>query len=1100
MTANKNSLNENWRSAIKNIFTPKPKYTVELVCYLPFKKEPISIKIDEVSDLEDDRIKKAYEAIRAKHPKSPIRLYSPLGNKTFYENTNSEYQLKVYDKDDNRVDTFSAGTLPQAMAMCEKMWNANPDSYKNIEVIHNNNVITSYNGLEEGFTMNLAAAPDPNEEENKKDNEQNPQQKEIEVNPNDVITTIKDNQGNDVNLSMSQDAQMVSIDGQTIKKDDIDKALEDLVKQVEQNKNNETQDQNNENDEQSSQNDENKEQNDDTDVNNDNQQDKPVDNSQNNDSDQQNEQPQDNQSTDEQQDQADDQQINNNEENTSNEIKDQQQDDSNSEDQDTDQNSNEKQNVSNDQLSDKQKQYMADYENKQNLDKASRYAIDQELKDFDNEAKKNAELKRKSYKDQGGQSFLNKMMNNSVTKELAANALTGLTGGAIAPVFGHHITDHGIDRINAYNKETQRINKAKADWEQKDKDAQARKDKEQELMNQHKQNKPSSAVGFSRENNTTKNKEKIQNAQQKYRQRMMNTINTQKNKKNKSESLTETELEHSWVNQKNDVANIDEFLELARNNIHPSLADTRRPRFHNIFANNESDKYIEIDGQPAEIMVVLDGVEQIKHPKTGEPVNVAIIKEKIPVSINPETGSFTYKDGERHSITFNQFKKLINAPENAEILNKFNKSHPDDPELVLELYKQAKENMDDMYPSWENAYWNEYDLQNYDPIERGKIYLRWKEAQEDRAFQDSHELTADEVKQEFALPKLQKKLEELGSLTGRLDQQAINSLLKQLPESKANELLDKVNEVLEDSYELNLIDTEKKIGEFMSTTPALLACENIINKLSDNALQKLEDNIPEDKEDEFESKKAALLNKYIKKAILHGVTRVITDPTIVSHKNEIIKDLDDLRKEYGISKWGMNVKQVKQMHEPSEKQFDGIKSEYSYDPEEVEYVKRELDALKTNNYQLKSEIEKLEYQFENGLISKEDVFTKMKELTNLEDSSWKDIVNASFSNNKNDADNGIGILDRIDRSLKAYKDIDTKGMRISDKYHKLLDDILDQLKTQYPEGNEEELGDIIKTWYNQTLKPEIAKDTSVDKKLKNYVVTDQISDDSEKQD
>ena len=1085
MTANKNPLNENWRSAIKNMFTPKPKYTVELVCYLPFKREPISIKIDEVSNLEDDRIKKAYEAIRAKHPKSPIRLYSPLGNKTFYENTSSEYQLKVYDKDNNRVDTFSAGTLPQAMAMCEKMWNANPDSYKNIEVIHNNDVITSYNGLEEGFTMNLAAAPDPNEEENKKNNEQNPQQKEIEVNPNDVITTIKDNQGNDVNLSMSQDAQEISIDGQTIQKDDIDRALEDLVKQVEQNKNdsqsndqknNEIQDQDNENGEQLSQNDN-------IDVNNNKQQNEPTDNSQTDDSDQQNEQPQDDKNTNEQQDNL------------------------NSEDQNTDQNSND-QNSDDNQLSDKQKQYMADYKNKQNLDKASQHAIDQELKDYDNEAKKNAELKRKSYKDQGGQSFLNKMMNNSVTKELAANALTGLTGGAIAPVFGHHITDHGIDRINAYNKETQRINKAKADWKQKDKDAQARKDKEQELINKYKQNKPNSAVGFSRENNTTKNKEKIQNAQQKYHQRMINTINAQKNKKNKSESLIETELEHSWVNQRNDIANIDEFLELARNNIHPSLADTRRPRFHNIFANNESDKYIEIDGQPAEIMIVLDGVEQIKHLTTGEPVNVAIIKEKIPVSINPETGNFTYKDGKRHSITFNQFKKLINAPENAEILNKFNKSHPDDPELVLELYKQAKENMDEIYQSWENAYWNEYDLQNYDPIERSKIYLRWKEAQEDRAFQDGHELTADEVRKEFALPKLQKKLEELGSLTGKLDQQAINSLLKQLPENKADELLDKVNEVLEDSYELNLIDTEKKIGEFMSTTPALLACENIIDKLTNGALQKLENNIPEDKKDEFESKKAVLLDKYIKKVILHGVTRTVTDPKILSRKAEIIKDVEDLRKEYNVSKWSMDVKQVKRIREPLYKEFDDMKSIYPlprdekdpYKKETIEKIRQELDALKTNKYQLRSEISRLEYQFEQGLISKREILAKIKELSDPNDNRWENVVNASFSSNNTDRKNGIGILDRIDRSLKAYKDVDTKGMSISDKYHKLLDDILDQLKTQYPEGNEEELGNIIKTWYNQTLKPEITKDTSVDKKLKNYVVTDQISDNSEKQD
>ena len=104
--------------------------------------------------------------------------------------------------------------------------------------------------------------------------------------------------------------------------------------------------------------------------------------------------------------------------------------------------------------------------------------------------------------------------------------------------------------------------------------------------------------------------------------------------------------------------------------------------------------------------------------------------------------------------------------------------------------------------------------------------------------------------------------------------------------------------------------------------------------------------------------------------------------------------------------------------------------------------------------------------------------------------TWENIVNNNMFYNKNDADNGIGILDRIDRSLKAYKDVDTKGIRISSKYRKLLDNVLDQLKAEYPEGNEEELGDVIKSWYNDILKPELSKETSVNKKLQNYIVGD----------
>lgn len=1113
------TLNEGkWLSKIKDLINPKPipTYTVELTCYPPFKEEPVVWKIDNVYDLDDERIQRAYESIRRQHPKSPIRLRSPLGNKTFYENSSSEYQLKVYDKEDGRIDTFGAGTLPQAMAMCEKLWNANPDSYKNIEVIHNNDVVTNYNGLEEGFTMNLNAAPDPNNnnDNNNKNQDQNQQNQVPQVNPEDPITTIKDQNGNDVNVSMSQDAETISIDGQPIQKNVFDQAFENLKKQVDELKNKPQDDQ-----EQDQQNPEEQEQ----PENQDQTTEKPTENDQ---AEQPSDQPND-QASDQASDQANQEQDSAEQEKSTEEKP---QDQTTQEQQSSDNNTT----TEDDDLS-KYDVYDPDYDSMRNqLGSKGKTAVDTGLKQFDKQAerdKRDADLEaerekateRKSYRDNGGQSFFNKLLNNPVTKNLAAAGLTGLTGGAIAPMFAKGVTDHGIDRINNYNKETERINKANKEFDQKaeknkkldkaeDDRIKRRKELEKQLTNKY-----SSAVGYRRQDDIEKQaqaravqaaatkaakdayakKNKTTSKAQQFNQKAKEAMRNAANKNRKHESINEAELEHSWVDRRNDIGNINEFLELARNGIHPSLADARRPKFHNIFANRDADKYTEIDGQPAEIMVVLDGVEQIKHPTTGEPVNVAVIKEKVPVSINPETGSFTYRDGERHEITFNQFKKLINAPENAEIISKFNKSHPDNPELVLELYKQAKENMDDMYPSWENAYWDEYDLQNYDPIERSKIYLRWKEAREDRAYEDGHELTADEVRKEFALPKLQKKLEELGSLTGRLDQQAINNLLKQLPENKADELLDKVNEVLEDSYELNLIDTEKKIGEFMSTTPALLACENIIDKLTNGALQKLENNIPEDKKDEFESKKVALLDKYIKKVILHGVTRAVTDPKILSRKAEIIKDVEDLRKEYNISKWGMDIKQVKQNHEPSYKQFDDMKPEYSYDPEEVEHVKRELDALKTNNYQLKSEIEKLEYQFENGLISKEDVFAKMKELTNPKDSSWEDTVNASFSNNNTDAKNGIGILDRIDRSLKAYKDVDTNGMRISGKYHKLFDDILDQLKTQYPEGNEEELGEVIKTWYNNTLKPEIKKDTSVDQKLKNYVVTDQIGDSSE---
>ena len=1152
---NEKELNEGkWLSTIKSMFNPQPKpgYTVELVCYPPFKKEPEVIKLDNIQSLDDPKVDEAYKYIRHLHPKSPIRLYSELGNKTFYENSSAEYQIKAYDKESNRVDSFNAGTLPQAMAMCEKMWNTNDAKYKSIEVIHDNNVITTYNGLEEGFTMDMSA-PDPDNDNDKNQNNEEPQ-----VNPNDPVMTIKDKDGNDVNVSMSQDAQTVSIDGQPIEKNTFDQAIEDLKKQADEiNKKAKEKDQN---DQQQEEPEEDQEQSDQQDQNKDKQ--NPEDQDQNNDQTNDSSEQNDTEDTTSEEDEYSDEDFYSDTENLGKKGQFQLNKDMNAYDADIERQNQVK--AYEDELKKQQDDIAAEREMRD-------FDIQQERekRDADLAADRNKETKRKSYKDQGGKSLLNKILTSDTARNLAAAGAGAALGFAPSNELTKPYTDHAIDRIDAYNKETQRMNKAKHDYDLKadrnkeiDKAADERLKAKRAKEDQMRQNK-SSAVAYKRQDDTQRaidQKLQRQNLQKQltrkyantpgmtraddiardaqlaaqrkaardaamnkqaaakksktsqYNKNAKDTINAKLNKK-KSESLNEAELQHSWVNTYKDVANIDEFLELARNGIHPGLADTRRPKFHNIFANKESDKYVEIDGQPAEILVVLDGVEQIKHPTTGEPVNVAIIKEKVPVSINPETGSFTYKDGERHEITFNQFKKLINddtvgTPTNAETLQSFEKSHPDDPEIVYELYSQAKENMDNMYPSWEKAYWDEYDLENYNAVERGKIYLRWKEAQEDRAFQDGHELTADEVKREFALPKLQSKLQQLSGFVGKSDQQAIDSLLKQLPENKANELLDKVNDTLEDCYGLNLIDAEKKIDEFMSTTPAVLACENIIDKLTGNTLQKLEDSISSDKKDEFESKKAALLDKYIKKATLRGVTRAITDPRIMSRKNEIVKDLDDLRKEYGISKWGMDVNQVKQSinNGPVYKQFDGMKPIYPLPSEETNpdekektiKIKQELDALKTNNYQLKSEVDKLEYQYMHGLISKDDVWKKMKELSNPEeDNSWESTVNSSFFNNTNDAENGIGILDRIDRSLKAYKDVDTKGIRLSGKYHKLLDNILDQLKAQYPEGNEEEVGDVIKSWYNDILKPEIAKDSSVGQKLKNYVVTDQVGDSSE---
>ena len=1084
------TLNEGkWLSKIKDLITSKstPSYSVELTCYPPFKAEPVVWKIDDVYSLDDERIQRAYEHIRRQHPKSLIRLRSPLGNKTFYENSSSEYELKAYDKDSGRVDTFNAGTLPLAMAMCEKMWNANPDAYKTIEVIHNNEVVTSYNGLEEGFTMNLNAAPDPNDDESNKNNNQQDQQQQVpQVDP-DTSTVIKDDQGNDVIVSMTPDAEKVTIDGQNIDKEELNKAINDVENKIKDNTNkvNDEQDQRD--------------------------QEEPEQNDQNTEEDKENSE---NQNQEEQSQDDDSKETN---------------------DQNKEQDTKTEEPASDEDNLDQYDVYDPEYDDmKKELGTKGNAAVDAGMKQFDKqaerdkrdadlEAEREKALERRSYKDNGGQSFANKILNNNVTKNLAAAGLTGLTGGAIAPMFAKHVTDHGIDRINNYNKETERINKAEKDFDQKaeknkkldkaeDERLQRRKDLEKKLTKKY-----SSAVGYRRQDDIEKQaqaravqaaatkaakdaynkkaKTSAQSRAQQYNQKAKETMKNAANRNRKHESINEAELNHAWVNQRKDIADINEFVELAKNGIHPALADTRRPKFHNIFAKNEADRYVEVEGQPLEKMIVLDGVEEIKHPTTGEPVMVAIIKEKIPTGINQETGGVLYKDGERHEITFNQFKRLINDDTNAEILQKFEKSHPDDPEIVLELYTQAKANMDEMYSTWENSYWDEYGLANYTPIERGNIYLRWKEVLKDTAYQDGHEMTADEVNREFGIPKLQEKLKQASSFNSRLDQQAIDNLLKQLPENKVDDLLDQLETTLEDCYNLNLNDIQRRIGEFMLDAPVSLACENLINKLTNDALNKLENNISKENKDDFDADKSALLDRYIKKVNIHGNIRVIVDPSIINHKNEIIKYIDDLRKKYGISKWSMNVNQVMQSTTDNDikKDINAEKPLYDLpDPnsDETIKVKQELDAFRTNNYQLKSEIDKLEYQFSQGLISKEDVLKRIKELSNPEDNSWENVVNTNIFYNDNDKNKNIGILDRIDRSLARYDDEDANGMPLAAKYRELLNNLISQWKKDYPEGNEEELGNTIKSWYKYILRPDIAKDASVGKQLQNYIVGD----------
>ena len=340
--------------------------------------------------------------------------------------------------------------------------------------------------------MNLNAAPDPNNNNNNKDQDQNQQNEIPQVNPEDPVMTIKDQNGNDVNVSMSQDAQTVSIDGQPIQKDVFDQAVDNLQKQVDELKN------------------QPKEEPEAQDTNQD--EENPADDQAEQQSDQ---------ASDQVSDQAD-QEQNSAEQETPNE---EQSSETNKTEksQETTQNQEQTSNTTTeeDDIS-KYDVYDPDYDTMRNqLGSKGKTAVDTGLKQFDKQAerdKRDADLEaerekateRKSYRDNGGQSFANKLLNNPVTKNLAAAGLTGLTGGAIAPMFAKGITDHGIDRINNYNKETERINKANKEFDQKaeknkklDKAEDERIKKRKELEKQLT-NKYSSAVGYRRQDDIEK--------------------------------------------------------------------------------------------------------------------------------------------------------------------------------------------------------------------------------------------------------------------------------------------------------------------------------------------------------------------------------------------------------------------------------------------------------------------------------------------------------------------------------------------------------------------------------------------------------------------
>ena len=364
-------------------------------------------------------------------------------------------------------------------------------------------------------------------------------------------------------------------------------------------------------------------------------------------------------------------------------------------------------------------------------------------------------------------------------------------------------------------------------------------------------------------------------------------------------NLKEDEItpeEHSWLDNKKDITDLDERLSYSLHGIHPNMGDKRRPKWHNTL-NNRSN-IITLRRAPdtsGEVYLILNGIDTSKGTPSDD--DKVIVTEKIPVDMT-EDGYYVYENGKSYYITVKQFKDMINDPQNAEILTKFKNQHPESPEYMLQHDLLAKKAIDNAYSEWEKEYSNLYDLDNYSFPEKAKIYQRWKEANKTTMYQKGHELTPEEVKNEFGIPKLIKDLKNL-KINDKVIV-AIENIIKQLPADKAAQLQNEFNTLINEYYEEDPDIILNRLKQWLEI-PMLFACENKVNKVVNNKLIEIENSIHKEDKDQFEQDKNEILKKYI----INGIPRVL------GYEKQIIQDINDLAKKYNYGTWRKNVYKVK---------------------------------------------------------------------------------------------------------------------------------------------------------------------------------------------
>ena len=522
--------------------------------------------------------------------------------------------------------------------------------------------------------------------------------------------------------------------------------------------------------------------------------------------------------------------------------------------------------------------------------------------------------------------FVKALLSNDITKNLAATALAGVTG--ISPIFTKTLTNGML--------------KATADKFESTKEYQVNLYTENTqytcyvgslgiALTLAEKSSEYSKVDVLKENNI------ICSYDRSLKEWSTNDIkNTLK-----EDIYSDDDIEaHSYVDLKQDLANIDERAKLIQCHLNPNLIDSRKPKFHNIFGRKE---YVEIPGlnnkESGEVLVVLDGIDQEVNEQDPKQTEVTLLK-KIPVSVT-DNGTPVYRNGEKFVVTVNQFIKLLNDPENAGILEKFEKSK--DPAVLsdieaeefAELDKYAKEILDSKYPEWEAAHEEEYNLDNYTLPERAEIYKAWKDRNRSNMYQQARELTPEEVNKQFGFKKLKNQLKN--QKDGAKLMTAYDSVRRAIPENDQINLDNKLLDILNNDESINPNEIRQIIGYY--------GAKNQLNQLSKGKLVKVANDLPEDVKAEFDSELAEI----IKTKYLDPSTSL---PKVVQNSKEAIKDITELltkfTKDTNSSVWNQKVDTVKEVGNTVTEILNIIKDIKAVNPDKANDIKNELIGAKNS--------------------------------------------------------------------------------------------------------------------------------------------------------